>query len=118
MLIAAACAAVPPNSCMEAKPLRLAGDTNLLLDLDAGDEDVLDAVAVIDVRLPVAEWLVSPSVLDELAFLADDEMGEGPVAGSDQVPGVQAGGAVGPGFTADGAGGDAADGFDLELAIR
>jgi hypothetical protein len=56
---------------MEAKPLRLAGDTNLLLDLAAGDEVVLDAVAVIDQRLPQADWLVSPSVLDELAFLTD-----------------------------------------------
>jgi hypothetical protein len=56
---------------MEAKPLRLVGDTNLLLDLAAGDEDVLDAIAVIDQRLPQADWLVSPSVLDELAFLAD-----------------------------------------------
>jgi len=56
---------------MDAKPFRLAGDTNLLLDLADGDEDVLDAVAVIDQRLPEADWLVSPSVLDELAFLAD-----------------------------------------------
>jgi hypothetical protein len=56
---------------VEAKPLRLAGDTNLLLDLAAGDENVLDAMAVIDQRLPQSDWLVSPSVLDELAFLAD-----------------------------------------------
>ena len=56
---------------MEAKPLRLAGDTNLLLDLADSDEDVLDAVAVIEQRLPQTEWLVSPSVLDELAFLTD-----------------------------------------------
>lgn len=56
---------------MEAKPPRLAGDTNLLLDLADGDEDVLDAVAIIGQRLPQAEWLVSPSVLDELAFLTD-----------------------------------------------
>jgi hypothetical protein len=56
---------------MEAKPLRLAGDTNLLLDLADSDEDVLDAVAVVDQRMPDAEWLISPSVLDELAFLTD-----------------------------------------------
>jgi predicted nucleic acid-binding protein len=56
---------------MDAKPLRLAADTNLLLDLATGDEDVLDAMAVIDQKLPEADWLVSPSVLDELAFLAD-----------------------------------------------
>jgi hypothetical protein len=56
---------------MEANPLRLAGDTKLLLDFADGDEDVLDALAVINRRLPQAEWLVSPSVLDELAFLRD-----------------------------------------------
>jgi predicted nucleic acid-binding protein len=56
---------------MDAKPLRLAADTNVLLDLAVGDEDVLDAIAAIDHKLPQAEWLVSPSVLDELAFLAD-----------------------------------------------
>jgi hypothetical protein len=56
---------------METKPLRLAGDTNLLLDLADSDEDVLDAVAVIDQRLSQADWLISPSVLDELAFLTD-----------------------------------------------
>jgi hypothetical protein len=48
---------------MDAKPLRLAADTNLLLDLADRDEDVLDAVAVIEQRLPQAGWLVSPSVL-------------------------------------------------------
>jgi len=56
---------------MEAKPLRLAADTNLLLDLAAGYEDVLDAIAAIDQRMPQADWLVSPSMLDELAFLTD-----------------------------------------------
>ena len=56
---------------MDAKPLRLAADTNLLLDLADRDEDVLDALAVIEQRLPQGDWLVSPSVLDELAFLAD-----------------------------------------------
>lgn len=56
---------------MDAKPLRSAADTNLLLDLADRDEDVLDAMAVIEQRLPQGDWLVSPSVLDELAFLAD-----------------------------------------------
>jgi hypothetical protein len=56
---------------MAAKPLRLAADTNLLLDLADQIENVLDAVAVIEQRLPEADWLVSPSVLDELAFLSD-----------------------------------------------
>jgi predicted nucleic acid-binding protein len=56
---------------MDTKSLRLAADTNLLLDLADGDEDVLDAVAVIDQKRPQSDWLVSPSVLDELAFLTD-----------------------------------------------
>jgi predicted nucleic acid-binding protein len=56
---------------MDAKPLRLAADTNVLLDLADGNEDVLDAVALIDKERPQADWLVSPSVLDELAFLTD-----------------------------------------------
>lgn len=68
---AAGCASAPPNCSMDAKSLRLAADTNLLLDLADQDEDVLDAVAVIEQRLPEADWLVSPSVLGELAFLAD-----------------------------------------------
>jgi len=51
--------------------LRLAADTNVLLDLADGVEDVFDALAVIEQRLPDAERLVPPSVLDELAYLAD-----------------------------------------------
>lgn len=53
------------------KPLRLAVDTNLLLDLADQAESVLDALAVIDQRLPEADRLVPPSVLDELAYLCD-----------------------------------------------
>ena len=53
------------------KPLRLAVDTNVLLDLADGVEAVLDTVAIIDQRLPDSDILVVPSVLDELAFLCD-----------------------------------------------
>ena len=53
------------------KPSRLAVDTNVLLDLADEVDDVLDAVSVIDDRLPDPDRLVTPSVLDELAFLAD-----------------------------------------------
>ena len=53
------------------KPLRLAADTNVLLDLAEGVESVLDALAVIEQRLPDTDKLVVPSVLDELAFLCD-----------------------------------------------
>ncbi len=53
------------------KPSRLAVDTNVLLDLADGVDDVVDAADVIADRLPDAEQLVTPSVLDELAYLAD-----------------------------------------------
>jgi predicted nucleic acid-binding protein len=53
------------------KPSRLAVDTNVLLDIAAGVNDVLDAADVIADRLPDADQLVTPSVLDELAYLAD-----------------------------------------------
>lgn len=56
---------------MAMKPLRLAADTNLLLDWADLVESVLDALAVIEERLPQADSLVTPSTLDELAFLCD-----------------------------------------------
>jgi len=56
---------------MAAKPLRLAVDTNVLLDVADEVEDVLDAFSVIDRRIASDDQLVTPSVLDELAFLCD-----------------------------------------------
>ena len=53
------------------KPLRLAVDTNVLLDLAGEVEHVIDAMAIISRRLPDTDKLVLPSVLEELAFLAD-----------------------------------------------
>ena len=53
------------------KPSRLAVDTNVLLDLADEVDDVLDAASVIDDRLADGDKLVTPSVLEELAFLAD-----------------------------------------------
>jgi predicted nucleic acid-binding protein len=53
------------------KPLRLAVDTNVLLDLAEGVDAVLDAFALLDRRRPGNTALVVPSVLDELAFLCD-----------------------------------------------
>jgi hypothetical protein len=53
------------------KPLRIAADTNLLLDLADEAGDVLDALAIINRRLPQADKLVTPNVLDELAYLCD-----------------------------------------------
>ena len=58
------------------KPLRLAVDTNVLLDLAGEVDDVLDAIAIIVRRLPYTDKLVLPSVLDELAFLADSGLTE------------------------------------------
>ena len=53
------------------KLLRLAVDSNVLLDLAEGGESVLDTLALLDQRLPGNDMLVVPSVLDELAFLCD-----------------------------------------------
>jgi hypothetical protein len=50
------------------KPLRLAVDTNVLLDLADGVEAVVDTFALLGQRLPGNDTLVVPSVLDELAF--------------------------------------------------
>jgi predicted nucleic acid-binding protein len=58
------------------KPLRLAVDTNVLLDLAEGVEAVLDALTLLDQRLPNHDRLVVPSVLDELAFLCDSATSE------------------------------------------
>lgn len=58
------------------RPLRLAADTNLLLDWADKVESVLDALAVIEERLPQAEQFVTPSTLDELAFLQRDIGGD------------------------------------------
>ncbi len=52
-------------------PLRLAVDTNVLLDVAEGVESAVDALALIQQRLPETDKLVVPSVLDELAFLCE-----------------------------------------------
>jgi len=51
--------------------LRLAVDTNVLLDLADKVEEVLDAFDTLVERLPHSDCLVPPSVLDELAYLCD-----------------------------------------------
>jgi len=53
------------------KLLRLAADTNVLLDLAEEVESVLDTLAVLEGRLPESDIVVVPSVLEELAFLSD-----------------------------------------------
>lgn len=57
---------------MAMKPLRLAADTNVLLNWADKVESVLDALAVIEERLPLADKLVTPSVLADL-----DDVGPG-----------------------------------------
>jgi len=58
------------------KPLRLAVDTNVLLDLAEGVEAILDTLTLLDQRLPGNDILIVPSVLDELAFLCDSGQSE------------------------------------------
>ena len=53
------------------KLLRLAADTNVVLDLTEEVESVLDTLAVLEGRLPESDIVVVPSVLEELAFLSD-----------------------------------------------
>ena len=53
------------------KPLRLAVDTNVLLDLAAGVHAVLDSLSLVEERSAGHDIVVLPSVLDELAFLSD-----------------------------------------------
>ena len=56
---------------MDVKPSRLVVDTNVLIDIADEVDEVLTAIDIISLRLPAAEQLVTPVVLDELAFLAD-----------------------------------------------
>jgi predicted nucleic acid-binding protein len=51
-------------------PQVLAGDTNVAIDLAQGNEWVLDGLATIRRRLPDSSLLISPTVLEELAWLA------------------------------------------------
>jgi len=53
------------------KPLRLAVDTNVLLDLAEGAESVQHAFALLDQPLPGNDQLDVPSGLDEMHFLCD-----------------------------------------------
>jgi predicted nucleic acid-binding protein len=50
----------------------IAVDTNVLLDQALGDEDVLDALSVIRERLQNSRFIVTPTVLQELAWIADN----------------------------------------------
>lgn len=50
----------------------IAVDTNVLLDQALADEDVLDALALIRDRLQPVRFIVTPTVLQELAWIADN----------------------------------------------
>ena len=49
----------------------IAVDTNVLLDRATDDADVIDALATIRARLKAAEFIVTPTVLEELAKLSE-----------------------------------------------
>lgn len=53
-------------------PLRLAVDTNVILDWAAEMDDVLDALSLIQQRLPDSSHIIPPTVLDELAYLEEE----------------------------------------------
>lgn len=48
-------------------------DTNVLLDQALGDEDVLDALAIIRERLKNARFVVTPTVLEELGNQSEED---------------------------------------------
>jgi rRNA-processing protein FCF1 len=56
----------------KSKPTVVAVDTNVLLDLARGDETVLDCIDTIRKRLSPVRFVVSPTVNQELAEIADN----------------------------------------------
>jgi rRNA-processing protein FCF1 len=52
-------------------PIEIAVDTNVLLDLANDDETVIDCFNTIRQRIPNAQTVVLPTVIQELADLAD-----------------------------------------------
>jgi predicted nucleic acid-binding protein len=51
----------------------VAVDTNVLIDQALDDADVIEAISIIRVRLENISLIVTPTVLDELAWAADHE---------------------------------------------
>ena len=51
------------------RPMLIAVDTNVLLDLALGVETIIDAIETIRKRLPSVRFVVPPTVLQELALL-------------------------------------------------
>ncbi len=56
-----------------ARSVLVAVDTNVLLDQALDDADVLDALAVIRERFKIARFVVTPTVLEELSFQAEED---------------------------------------------
>ena len=51
----------------------VAVDTNVLLDLTNDDEPVIDALATIRRRLPACEFIVTPTVIEEVVLKAEGD---------------------------------------------
>ena len=60
------------------KPPSIATHTNVLLDLAKGDETVLDWFETLRWRLPGSVVVVLPTVIHELADLADESLRAAP----------------------------------------
>ena len=56
----------------KSKPTTVGVDTNVLLDLARDDETVLDCLATVRKRLPNVQFVVSHTVIQELADIADN----------------------------------------------
>jgi predicted nucleic acid-binding protein len=57
----------------KARSVLVAADTNVLIDYALDDADVIDAISVIRERLGNVRLIVTPTVLHELAWAADNE---------------------------------------------
>ena len=57
---------------MPGPPLLVAADSNVLIDEELGEADVLDALATIRKRLPQAQFVLTETVFQELAWLSQN----------------------------------------------
>jgi hypothetical protein len=60
------------ENASQREPLLIAADTNILLDFAKEDETVIDCFDTLRGRLPISPILVLPTVIHELADLADE----------------------------------------------
>jgi rRNA-processing protein FCF1 len=59
------------------KHVLIAIDTNVLIDHAAGDEDVIDAISIIRAKVDKAQFVVTRTVLEELAFMGREKNEKG-----------------------------------------